>query len=101
MGESNGSWTPKKISSSGIVYNGPAVLRGFLIGTDGVNDVTLLSIYNGTDNTGNEVIPTHGINADALGLNGAMDIHADCPDGIYAEYTTSGTAELVVYYEPK
>jgi hypothetical protein len=73
-------------------------MKGYLIGTDGTNDVTAFTIYNGTDNTGNEIVPTHTIDASAGGMNGVTLMSADCPDGIYAEFTTSGTAELIVFY---
>ena len=93
-----GAFQFKTLTSSGIIANGSAIMKGYLMGTDGTNDVSAFTIYDGTDNTGRKIVPTHGIVAANQGLNGATGLNFDCPSGIYAEFTTSGTAELIVYY---
>ena len=89
----------KKIAASGQITPGPARLTGFLWGLDGTNDITSATIYDGTDNTGRECVPTNGFEADYKGLNGATGLSIDCQNGIYAEFTCAGAAELVVYWE--
>ena len=98
MGHTQGATRFKKITSSGTITTGSAIMKGYLMGTDGTNDVSAFTIYDGTDNTGNEIVPTHGITAGNKGMNGATGLNIDCVNGIYAEFTTSGTAELIVFY---
>ena len=90
----------KKITSSGAITSGAARITGFLWGLDGTNDITAATIYDGTDNTGRECVPTNGFEADYKGLNGAVGLDIDCPNGIYAEFTCGGAAELIVYWKP-
>ena len=75
----------KKISSSGQITPGAARLTGFLWGLDGTNDITSATIYDGTDNTGRECVPTNGFEADYKGLNGAVGgvnpLHTMWPTG--------------------
>lgn len=87
-----------KLSASGIAYSGPCEFLGFILGMDGTNDVTGLTIYNGTDATGQEIVATNPYEADYKGLNGMIGVKRDCPDGIYVEFATAGAAEVVVYY---
>jgi hypothetical protein len=89
----------KMIAASGVITPGPARLTGFLWGLDGTQDVTLATIFDGSDNTGRECVPTNGFEADYKGLNGATGLSIDCPAGIYAEFTCGGAAELIVYWE--
>lgn len=91
----------KKIASSDVITSGPAILTGFLWGLDGTNDITSATIYDGTSNAGRECVPTNGFEADYKGLNGAVGLRIDCPNGIYAEFTCAGAAELIVYWEPR
>lgn len=90
----------KKLDSSGIVTRGPCVLTAFFVGMDGVNNITGFAIYNGIDNTGKEIVPSVPFRANAMGYNGATGIKIDCPDGIYVEWTTAGTAEIVIHFYP-
>lgn len=91
----------RRLEASGIITTGPGELTGFLLGMDGVNDVTDLAIYNGQDNGGEEVIPTCDYEADYRGLNGVVGIRRDCADGMYLEFTCAGAAEVVVFYRAK
>ena len=85
-----------KLSSSGIVTPYNSILVGVQIGMDATNDLTL-TIYNGVDNTGTEILPTNQYDASALGLNGVvMPYGKHCPNGIYLEMTCAGTAEVVI-----
>lgn len=88
----------KKVTSSGLIFTGPSVLLGFLLGTDGVNDPAV-TIYNGVDNTGQEIVPTCTYDASALGLNGAIfSYKIKCPAGIYVEIGCKGTVEVICHF---
>ncbi len=88
----------KTVSASGQVTTKSAVLLGMQIGTDSANDPTV-TIYDGTNNTGNEIVPTTTYDASALGLNGFV-----CPyskrayNGIYVEIACAGAVEVTVDY---
>jgi len=95
------SKTPTKISASAIVNTGKCVFRGFLLGTDGVND-PVITVYNGLDNSGGEIVPTCTYDASALGLNGVTGIDPGiyCDVGLYIEITCAGAVEVVPHYAP-
>lgn len=88
-----------KLTATGLAVKGPCNLCGMLVGgTDGVNDPTV-TIYNNTEASGVEVMPTCDFDAATDGLNGFMPgfmIH--CNLGIYVEITCLGTVEVVIYY---
>lgn len=88
-----------KKTSSGIVFTGNCVFAGFLLGTDGTND-PVVTIYDGTDTTGTEIVPTATYDASALGVNGYTPLAPiECHTGIYVEITCSGTVEVVTNYQ--
>lgn len=90
-----------KLTSSGIAYTGECLLTGMLLGMDKVNDPSI-TIYDGTDATGDEVVPTNDYDASALGLNGYMASKPDhCKTGIYVDITCAGTVEVVIKYQPR
>ena len=93
------STSPVKKTASALIYTGPAILHGFLIGTDGINDPTI-TIYDYLSAGGQEVVPTTTYDASVLGLNGATGINQLCAIGIYLEITCSGTVEVNVQYTP-
>jgi hypothetical protein len=95
----NLSKEPNKLTASGILYTGKCIFQGFLLGTDGVND-PVVTIYNGVDNTGQEIVPTATYDASAYGLNGCTGINQYCDVGIYVEITCAGTVEVVVQHSP-
>lgn len=95
------AWITKKIAASGILYNGPCDFGGFLLGMDGTNDVTDVTIHSGTDATGDEIVPTNPYEADYKGLNGVAEWLVYCPNGVYAAFTCPGSAELVARINPK
>ena len=86
-------------STGWVVTGNPAILCGVLIGTDATEDPTV-TIYNSTDNSGVEVMPTQEFDASALGLNGFTPGYGkSCPLGIYAEISNcSGTCEITIDY---
>ena len=89
----------KKLSASGIIYSGPCVLGGILIGTDAANDPTI-TVFDAVAAAGNEVIPTNQYDASVLGLNGAtIPIAVKCVNGIYVQITTGGSCEVTVFYK--
>jgi hypothetical protein len=90
---------PEKKTASGIVYTGRCIFQGFLLGTDGTND-PVVTIYNNTAASGQEVIPTATYDASALGLNGVSGIKQYCDMGLYVEITCAGSVEVVVQYTP-
>ena len=92
-----------KLTASGLVYTGSCRLRGFLVGMDGANDPTI-TIYDNTEASGDETIPTNTYDSSLLGLNGVSfpgdGIH--CIKGIYCGITLgAGAVEVVIYYSPK
>jgi len=90
----------KKLSASGVAYTGGCALASMFIGMDGVNDPEI-TVYDGIDATGSEVVPTATYDASALGLNGFHGglLGYDCKAGIYVEITCAGTVEVVVGYK--
>ena len=84
-------------TSSGIIFAGPCLIHSILEGgTDGSNDVTVTVYDNPSAASGNELIPTHVIDASALGLNGvALYKSKEAKTGVYVEITTAGTAKIV------
>ena len=90
--------TTDKLSASSKVADGPAILCGMLIGTDGSNNPTI-TVYDSTDNSGTEVVPTAEYDASVIGLNGyAPGYGKSCKNGIYVEITCAGTVEVSVDY---
>jgi len=83
-----------------IIKTGKCYFHGFLVGQDGVNDTTITA-YDSLSATGTEVVPTTQYDASALGINGAMLGHpTECRTGLTFVVTTSGAAEVTVYYNP-
>jgi len=88
-----------QFDGGGLVHDGPALLFGFLIGTDAVNDPTI-TVYDNTAASGKEVVPTNTYDASALGLNGFMPgAGIKCKNGIYVA-NDQGTSEVTVFYTP-
>lgn len=83
-----------KLTASGISHAGECLLGGLLLGTDGVNDPTI-TVYDGLDNTGREIVPTTTYDASALGLNGYTGTIELCRTGVYIEISCAGTVEVV------
>ena len=83
-----------KISASTLVLSGAGAFRGFLLGTDGVND-PVITVYDRLTASGEEMVPTCTFDASALGLNGVTGINRDVANGIYIEITCAGTVEVV------
>jgi len=89
----------KKTSSASVTTKG-ANIYGMLLGTDGVNDPAI-TVYDGIDNTGVEIIPTTTYDASALGLNGFMGpFKIRAHSGIYIEITCAGTVEVITFWMP-
>lgn len=88
---------PVKHTASGIICSGPCIFRGFLLGTDGANDPTV-TIYNGQDNSGTEIVPTATYDASALGINGVTGKNQYCSGGLYVEISCAGAVEIVPDY---
>ena len=90
---------PKKLGASGIIYTGKSFLATLLIGMDEIND-PVVTVYDGIDNTGEELIPTNKYDADAFGINGVVLTYmVECWTGIYVEITCQGTVEVVIHYQ--
>ncbi len=95
------STVTSKKTASGIVYTGECYLCGMHIGTDATNDPTI-TIYDGTDNTGTEIVPTAAYEADYKGLNGFETSYPIlCSTGIYVEITCAGTVTVITKYRAK
>ena len=89
----------KKVTASGLVIAGQAILKGFLIGTDGVNDPTI-TVFDNTSNSGEEIVPSTAYDASSLGVNGAVGLNDYCEKGIYVEISCAGAVEVSVKYTP-
>lgn len=90
-----------KLTASGMIYTGKCVLFDILIGMDGTNDPTI-SVFDGTDSTGEEKLPTNTYDASALGLNGVIWHFArKMETGIYVLIAIGGgDVEVVGGYSP-
>lgn len=88
-----------KLAASGIAHTGPCKFKGFLLGCDGTNDITDLTIYDGLDALGTEIVPTSDYEADYKGLSGVTGITRKCDIGIYCEFTCAGAAEVIIYLD--
>ena len=93
------STIPTVVTASGLVYTGPCLFGGYVLGTDGVNDPTI-TIYNNTAGSGQKVIPTATYDASALGINGATGLRQNCNNGLYVAITCAGSVEVVIQYTP-
>ena len=86
------------VTSSTAITSSSAVLMGMLIGTDGANDPEI-TIYDGTDNAGSEIVPTTTYDASVLGLNGYVSSYDKrAYNGIYVEITCAGSVEVTLDY---
>ena len=83
-------------AADALIFTGPAVLRGFIVTTDGAADVTI-DVYDKTTATGTKLIPTFTVKG-ANNYGGVMNAEIQAATGIYLDITTSGTAGVVVYY---
>lgn len=86
-----------EVTESGVVFASPCLLHDVEVGgTDGSNDITLTIYDNASAASGTVLLPTHTIDASALGLNGiTLTVAKRAYLGVYAEITTSGTASVV------
>ena len=90
--------TAVKKTASAKVTDGPAILCGMLIGTDGANNPTI-TVHDSTDNSGTEVVPTAEYDASVIGLNGFVPGYGkSCKNGIYVAITCAGTVEVTIDY---
>ena len=87
-------------TSSGQVFTGRSSILGMLIGTDGINDPTVI-LYDGTSDSGTKKTPSADQPATQEGFFGFMpgDLSIPCTDGIYCKITCTGTVDVIVYYD--
>jgi len=78
-------------TASGIVWNSEGSLVGLLIGMDNANDPQI-TVYDGLDATGTQIVPTTNLDASAKGFNGFMpgDVHIPFRTGCYVVVEASG-----------
>lgn len=88
-----------KRTESGIVYTGPCIFTGILLGMDGLWDPTI-TVYDSLSASGNEIMPTCTFDSSAMGMNGATGMFQYCSNGIYVEITCTGTVEVKIMYSP-
>ena len=86
-------------STTNTVTASSAVLAGMQVGTDSANDPTI-TVYDGTDNTGNVIVPTTEYDATALGLNGFIGAYDKrAYNGIFVEVSIGGgSVEVTIDY---
>ena len=59
-------------------------------------------MYDGEDNTGEEILPTNEYDATLLGLNGVvLKAPVQCWTGIYVEISCAGTVEAITHYKER
>ncbi len=87
------------LTASALVVTGRAVFYGFMVRTDGTNDVTL-TFYDNTVASGTNIIPS-SIVVDGGSKVGTLDDERGLAvtNGIYAEITCAGTYSYQVYYD--
>jgi hypothetical protein len=89
-----------KKTPSGVVYAGPCIFHGFLVGTDGINDPVITIYDHASKAEGQEVVPTSTYDSSQMGINGATGMNMFCVNGLYVEITCAGTCEVVLQYNP-
>lgn len=89
-------WATKHVTGNTQVFTGRCNIHGFLVSTDGTNDVTV-TIYDGTDTSGDKVTPPIKIKG-TDNYGGVLEMNAICSTGAYATVNTAGTAEVVFYF---
>ena len=88
-----------KMTASGQAVDEACFLLGVLLGTDTVNDVSF-SIHDGTDNTGDELIPTTTYDAAQYGLSGVMfPYRVRALNGLYFYEASGSNYECIIFYE--
>jgi len=82
---------PRNFTASGLLWTGDGSLVGLLIGMDNANDPQI-TIYDGLDSTGTQIVPTTNLDASAKGFNGFMpgDVHIPFRVGCYVLVELSG-----------
>jgi len=88
---------PIEVTSSGAAFASSCFLHSVLIGgSDGTNDITVTVYDSPNAASGTKLLPTHTVDASALGLNGvALSVAKLAKTGVYVEITTDGTASVV------
>lgn len=86
------------LTADGVVNDGTVILAGVQIITDGVTDVTLTIYDNGTAASGTVIFKQSVTGTDDslaywFGEGGIRG-----KNGIYADLTTAGTAEFIIFY---
>ena len=95
----------KKLTESGLITSKPCGFANYMIGKDGTNDITEFTIYDGPDNTYEELFPTEWkIKASDEYPSGIWSLGQDKVDankGLYAEWTCAGSSEIFFYFIEK
>lgn len=88
---------PIEVTESGIVFASSCHLHDVIVaGSDGSNDITVTVYDNPAAASGTKLVPTHTVDASALGLNGvSFNVARLAKTGVYVEITTSGTASVI------
>ena len=91
-----------KVVSSGVktadsaVISKSCIFNQVVVQPDGVNDVTV-AIYDGTDATGTQVLPTFTFAGDG-GPQATPPIKLNMAAGIYVDITTAGAVAYSIIY---
>jgi hypothetical protein len=83
-------------TASALIASGRCVLHGIIGVTDAANDMTL-QIYNNTDDSANQALPSIVIDS-AVGFDGLLGLDLVFNTGIYVKMTTSGTGSFTVLF---
>ena len=95
---------PKNFTGSALLWTGDGSLVGLLIGMDNATDPQI-TVYDGLDSSGVQIVPTTDLDATAMGFNGFMpgSVHIPFRTGCYVLVEDfdgtawSGTLEGVAY----
>ena len=84
------------VDSSGIAHAAQCYLHDVTIGgLDGTNDMVVTIYDNASAASGTVLVPTHTIDASALGLNGiTFNVGRGCKNGVYVEISGGGTVDV-------
>jgi len=90
-----------KSTTSELIHTGEVYLCGMHIGLDGINNPSI-TVFDGTDDTGIEIVPLTEYDAGALGLQGfETNYPILCETGLYIKIACAGDVYVITKYRVK
>jgi hypothetical protein len=88
-----------ELTETGQAVTGTCAFKSVIVKTDGTNNVTI-SVYAGTDNSGNRLIPYQTvIPGDSRIFMIEFGVPQPAVGGVYVEISTAGAARVQVQYD--